>query len=82
MERMSSDPDQQAAWRIDTVKKARIEAWVPNCFQDRHRTRRGSAACGFASFAPPEGKAGLTPPLTNVQGWLLPCPTCGATAGA
>lgn len=32
MERLFTDADYQAAWRIDAEKKARIEAWVPDCF--------------------------------------------------
>lgn len=32
MERLFSDPDYQAAWKIDAETKARINAWVPDCF--------------------------------------------------
>lgn len=32
MERLFSDPDYQATWKIDAEKKARIGAWVPDCF--------------------------------------------------
>ena len=32
MERLFADADYQAAWRIDAEKKARIAAWVPDCF--------------------------------------------------
>lgn len=32
MERLFSDPDYQAAWKIDAEKKACINAWVPDCF--------------------------------------------------
>lgn len=32
MERLFSDADYQAAWKIDAEKKARIAAWVPDCF--------------------------------------------------
>jgi len=31
IERLFTDADYQAAWRIDAEKKARIEAWVPDC---------------------------------------------------
>ena len=32
MERLFTDPDYQRAWQIDAEKKARIDAWVPDCF--------------------------------------------------
>ncbi len=32
MERLFSDAEYQKAWRIDAEKKARIEAWTPDCF--------------------------------------------------
>ena len=32
MERLFSDADYQRAWGIDAEKKARIDAWVPDCF--------------------------------------------------
>lgn len=32
MERLFTDPDYQKAWHIDAEKKARIEAWMPDCF--------------------------------------------------
>lgn len=32
MERLFTDPAYQAAWKIDAEKKARIEAWMPDCF--------------------------------------------------
>ena len=32
MERLFTDPAYQKAWHIDAEKKARIEAWVPDCF--------------------------------------------------
>ncbi|MTE01675.1 ParB/RepB/Spo0J family partition protein [Paracoccus sp. YIM 132242] len=32
MERLFTDADYQAAWKIDAEKKARINAWVPDCF--------------------------------------------------
>lgn len=32
MERLFFDADYQAAWKIDAEKKARIAAWVPDCF--------------------------------------------------
>lgn len=31
MERLFTDPEYQKAWRIDTEKKARIDAWKPDC---------------------------------------------------
>ena len=32
MERLFTDAAYQAAWRIDAARKARIDAWVPDCF--------------------------------------------------
>ena len=32
LEKLLSEADYQAAWRIDAEKKARIDAWVPDCF--------------------------------------------------
>lgn len=32
LEKLFSDPDYQAAWQIDAEKKARIDAWLPDCF--------------------------------------------------
>ena len=32
MERLFTDAAYQAAWRIDAEKKARIDAWAPDCF--------------------------------------------------
>ncbi|MRX50198.1 hypothetical protein GI374_07000 [Paracoccus sp. S-4012] len=32
MEKLFSEADYQAAWRIDAEKKARIDAWEPDCF--------------------------------------------------
>ena len=32
MERLFSDAEYQKAWKIDPEKKARIEAWTPDCF--------------------------------------------------
>ena len=32
MERPFTDPAYQKAWHIDADKRARIEAWVPDCF--------------------------------------------------
>ena len=32
MERLFTDAAYQAAWKIDAEKKARIDAWVPDCF--------------------------------------------------
>ncbi|WP_394227743.1 ParB/RepB/Spo0J family partition protein [Paracoccus marcusii] len=32
MERLFSDAEYQKAWKIDAEKKARIEAWTPDCF--------------------------------------------------
>ena len=32
MERLFADADYQAAWKIDAERKARINAWVPDCF--------------------------------------------------
>ena len=31
MERLFTDAAYQAAWKIDAEKKARIDAWVPDC---------------------------------------------------
>lgn len=32
LEKLFSDPDYQRVWGLDPEKKARIEAWVPDCF--------------------------------------------------
>ncbi|CAM3348237.1 ParB N-terminal domain-containing protein [Paracoccus nototheniae] len=32
MERLFSDADYQRAWQLDAEKKARIDAWTPDCF--------------------------------------------------